>query len=99
MIVRVRLLIAILLRISSFAFAGVDVNVYDDVVYLYLDKLYAAGLLKVYLPNQRPLARNVIASLVLEARKNVGAADGSMELIIHELEQDFADTLEGRNFN
>ena len=97
--IRVHLLITILLLISSFAFAGVDVNVHDDVVYLYLDKLYAAGLLKVYLPNQRPLARNVIASLVSEARKNVEVADSSMELIIRELEREFADARDGRSFN
>jgi hypothetical protein len=95
---RLYLLIAILLQISSFAFAGVDVNVYDDAVYLYLDKLYAAGLLRAYMSNQRPLARNVIASLVLEARKNVGDSDGSMEPIVCELEQEFTDSLAGSNF-
>jgi hypothetical protein len=96
--IRLHLLVSIFLLITSFSFAGMDVNVYDDVVYLYLDKLYAAGLLKAYLPNQRPLARNLIAALVSEARKNVGDAAGSVEPIIRELEQEFADSLEVGNF-
>jgi hypothetical protein len=96
--IRLQLLTAILLLISSISFAGVDVNVYDDVVYLYLDKLYAAGLLKAYMPNQKPLARNVIASLISEARKNAGVAAGSMDPVIRELEQEFADSLSGSGF-
>lgn len=47
--------------------ADVDVNVYDDVVYLYLDKLAASSLIKTYSPNQRPLTRFAIAKLVNEA--------------------------------
>ena len=96
--IRLQLLTAIFLLISSLSFAGVDVNVYDDAVYLYLDKLYAAGLLQAYIPNQRPLARNVIAALVSEARKNVGAATGAMEPFIRELEHEFADSLSGNRF-
>jgi hypothetical protein len=96
--IRLQLLASVLLLISSLSFAGVEVNVYDDVVYLYLDKLNAAGLLKAYMPNQRPLARNVIAALVAEARKNVGSTAGPMEPFIRELEQEFADSLVGSDF-
>jgi len=96
--IRLHLLAAGFLLISSFAFAGMDVNVYDDAIYLYLDKLYAAGLLKAYMPNQRPLSRNVVAALVSEARKKAGDTTGPLDAIIRELEQEFADSLEGGNF-
>ncbi len=64
---RIFLMIAILLP-SVMSFADVDVNVYDDVVYLYLDKLAAARLIRTYSPNQRPLTRFAVAKLVHEAR-------------------------------
>lgn len=75
---------------AASAFAGMDVNVYDEAVYVYLDKLYAAGLLQAYMPHQRPLARNVVAALVAEARRNAGHAAGPLEPVIRDLEQEFA---------
>jgi hypothetical protein len=86
------LLAFIFLLISSGLFAGVDVNVYDDAVYSYLDKLYAGGLLQTYMPNQRPLTRHVVANLVKEAKQNMKGA-GPLTSIVGELEKEFADAL------
>ncbi len=58
---------ALLLKTAD-VLADVDVNVYDDVVYLYLDKLAASNLIKTYSPNQRPLTRFAVAKLVNEAQ-------------------------------
>lgn len=83
----------ILLPLSSALLnAAVDVNVYDDAVYLYLDKLYAGGLLETYMPNQRPISRSAIARLVEEARRNVRQGD-PLESVIEELGREFADAL------
>jgi hypothetical protein len=63
--------------------ADVDINVYDDVVYLYLDKLAASRLIKTYSPNQRPLSRSAVALLIHEAatRCEDHCADGDKTLI------------------
>ena len=77
---------------SICAFAGVDVHVYDETVYLYLDKLQAAGLLRSYMPNQRPLAREVIVNLIAEARENIARQNGQaggLDFVIRELESEF----------
>ena len=74
------------------AYAGVEVNCYDDAVYLYLDKLHAAGLVRTYMPDQRPLARSTIARLVAEARRNAGSSGGAWDAMIVELEREFRDS-------
>jgi hypothetical protein len=85
------------------SFGGVDVNVYDDAVYLYLDKLNAAGLLDTYMPDQRPLSRNAVAKLITEARENIDAefkADESLtvlERLVGELEKEYSDSLSEKN--
>jgi len=79
-----------LLLFSAGVFAGVavDVNVYDDVVYLYLDKLHAAGLIKTWMPQQRPLSRTAVAKLAAEARQNA-VERHPLDSIIRELEAEF----------
>jgi hypothetical protein len=77
---------------------GVDVNVYDDMVYLYLEKLQAGGLLKTYMADQRPLSRSVVAKLVAEARASVQEGNPLTE-IIGELESEFADALSYRYYD
>lgn len=62
------ILVSAALLPAATSFADVDVNVYDDVVYLYLDKLAASRLIKTYSPNQRPLTRFAVAKLVSEAQ-------------------------------
>ena len=86
------LLILLLGFFSVYVFAGADVHVYDETVYLYLDKLQAAGLLRTYMPDQRPLAREVIVKLIAEARRNIIKPDGwyhELEFVIYRLEQEF----------
>ena len=82
---------------SAYAFAGADVHVYDETVYLYLDKLQSAGLLRTYMPDQRPLAREVIVNLIAEAKENIarqnGRSDG-LDFVIRELEREFPSQLE-----
>lgn len=77
------------------SFANVDVNVYDDVVYLYLDKLAASKLIKTYSPNQRPLTRFAIAKLVHEAETQCQeeCAVGD-ERLIRELREKFLRNLD-----
>jgi len=82
-------------------FGGVDVNVYNDTVYLYLDKLYSAGLVETYMPDQRPLTRDAVAKLIKEARENIDAI-GNMEeeplkALVCELEREFSGALSGKN--
>ena len=84
----------IFLAVSGSLYAGIDVNVYEDTVYLYLDKLYAAGLIKTYMPNQRPLSRYIIAKLAAEARQNATREHAPLDSIIRELEAEFSDALQ-----
>jgi hypothetical protein len=92
------LLSLVFFLVFSKLFAGVDVNVYDDVVYGYLDKLYAGGLLKTYMPHQRPLTRYVVANLISEAKQN--AKDGNpLRSIIAELEREFSDAFQSKRFD
>ncbi len=92
------LLAFIFFLIGSGLFAGVDVNVYDDSVYSCLDKLYAAGLLETYMPNQRPLTRHGVATLVQEARRKM--KDGEpLKSVIGELETEFADASSDKTFD
>lgn len=88
------LLSAVLLPAEQ-SFADVDVNVYDDVVYLYLDKLAASRLIKTYSPNQRPLTRFAVAKLVHEAQTRCQdeCAVGD-ERIIRELAGQFSRNLD-----
>jgi hypothetical protein len=80
------------LLVSSALMGAVDVNVYDDEVYLYLDKLNAAGMLQSYMPNQRPLTRGYVAMLVAEAKAYVKDKKESEQLkdMIGELDRRFA---------
>lgn len=89
------LLWCVILTPVSVSFADVDVNVYDDVVYLYLDKLAASRLIKAYSPNQRPLTRFAVAKLVHEAqtRCQEECAVGD-ERIIRELTGKFSRNLD-----
>jgi hypothetical protein len=87
-----RLLVFVLFLMSSELFAGVDVNVYDNAVYSYLDKLYAGGLIRTYMPNQRPLTRHVVATLIKEATQNMKEGE-PLKSIISELEKEFSDAL------
>ena len=77
---------------SAYAFAGTDVYIYDETVYLYLDKLQSAGLLRTYMSDQRPLAREVIVNLITEAKENIARQNGrddGLDSVIHELEREF----------
>ncbi len=87
----------VLFLLSAQTFAAVDVNVYEDAVYVCLDKLHAGGLLKSYMPDQRPLTRHAVAKLAAEARRNAG--EGSpFESIIGELERKYSDALLRKSF-
>lgn len=87
--------VGILLLTGAPSSADTDVNVYDDTVYLYLDKLAASKLIRTYSPNQRPLSRTVAAQLIAEAEsrcpEDCPAGDKS---IIHELSGIFAKELD-----
>jgi hypothetical protein len=78
---------------------AIDVNVYDDTVYSYLDKLNAAGMLQSYMPEQRPLTRYAVAKLVAEAEAYVKIRKESeqLKMMIRELEHEFADARSERN--
>jgi hypothetical protein len=96
------LLPAVLLPATPGAFAGANVNVYDDAVYLYLDKLRAAGLIRTYMPNQRPLSRETVTRLIAEARRNAAgniAGDSELNGIILELEREFPRNTGGNTFS
>lgn len=85
------LIAAVILMLFPFlSFGAVDVNVYDPTVYLYLDKLCAAGLLRTYMPGQRPLSRSVVAKLVREAREGISEGEPLAQLVA-ELETEFTD--------
>lgn len=90
------ILILIIVIIPSVTFARVDVNVYDETVYLYLDKLAADGLLKTYMPNQRPLSRYAVARLILEAKEKTNGKNAPDTLFV-ELESEFSDELDDLN--
>lgn len=84
------LLVMGVVALPAAAFADTDVNVYDDVVYLYLDKLAASNLIKSYSPNQRPLSRFAVAKWVEEAESRCqdDCASGD-KTIIFDLNQKF----------
>ena len=80
-------------------YAQVDVNVYNEAIYTYLDKLASAGLIRTYSPNQKPLSRYSVAKMVVEAREEIEkSGDKSLEGIIFELETEFNNEIEGEYF-
>jgi hypothetical protein len=84
------LLLILVLSISQPLKAQIGVNVYDEVVYNYLDKLVSSRLVKTYSPNQRPLSRYAVAKMVIEARGVTSYDDSEyIEQIIVELEEEF----------
>lgn len=86
---------AVILLTTSSAVATVDVNVYDETVYLYLDKLTASGLIRTYSPNQRPLSRFAVATVIQEAatRCEDQCAEGDQRLLT-ELGRQFSKDVE-----
>lgn len=85
------ILIVIFVIIPFTAFAQMDVNVYNEVIYSYLDKLASAKLVKTYSPNQRPLSRYSVAKLVVEARDRYNSEDkDGLDVILTDLESEFA---------
>lgn len=87
------LLLTLLLSLSlspSAVNAQVGVNVYDDAIYSYLDKLASAKLIRTYSPNQGPLSRYSVAKMVMEVRNNLKDSQKSFfEQMIGELEGEF----------
>lgn len=79
----------VLLPVASFA--QMDVNVYDETVYRYLDKLASLKLVRTYSPNQRPLSRYAVAKLVVEAWNGMDTEkERQAGWFLDELEKEFA---------
>src|SRR3990167_1696690 len=94
-----KILYIIMLIAPCVVYAQVDVNVYNEAIYTYLDKIASAGLIRTYSPNQKPLSRYSVAKMVVEAREEIEkSGDKSLEGIIFELETEFNNEIEGEYF-
>lgn len=94
-LVYVILLVFVGVLFPSFVNAQVGVNVYDETVYHYLDKLASARLVKTYSPNQRPFSRYAVAKMVIEARNRCGdGCSGFTNDMIGGLESEFIKEIE-----
>lgn len=81
---------ALIIFFPSLLSAQIGVNVYDETVYKYLDKLVSRKLVKTYNPYQRPLSRYAVAKMVIEARGRLNSeGDGFTSQILEELEEEF----------
>lgn len=81
----------IFIHVPNEAFPQIGVNVYEDTVYDYLDKLAAKKCIRNYNSNQKPLSKYSVAYLIIDAEKRCldPLVENNLAHIVRELKKKF----------